>query len=93
MAYYQQLEDSGVGRVRFQPASSPDVSPLDVWAWSRFKAKLRPAAGLADLRIEAARCWQEMQYNLVDEYRFLGHNFVTRLEKLVEAGGQGFEEA
>ena len=48
---------AGIGRVIFQPACSPDLVPLDKWAWDAVKREMLAVRGRIALRGTAARAW------------------------------------
>ena len=79
--------------VLFQPPSSPDLSPLDFWFWSRLKAEIVPQDTVAALKCEIA-----VKYDMVVE-RDLGAclqllpAFERRLDACIRAGGWHFEHS
>ena len=50
--YKTYWEDPGHGRVLFQCAQSPDVSPMDFWLWNEIKRETKDVGNLIELRAE-----------------------------------------
>ena len=48
---------AGTGRVIVQAACSPDLNPLDTWAWNVVKREMVAVRGRVTLKAEAVRAW------------------------------------
>ena len=48
---------AGIGRVIFQSACRPDLSPLHAWAWNGIKREMFTVRYRTKLKAEAARAW------------------------------------
>ena len=82
---------TGIGRVIFQPTCSPDLNPLDTWAWNATKRDIFTVCNRTSLKAEAARAWAGVRsWQLV--WRLL-RDGEERLISCVAAKGGAFEHS
>ena len=87
---YDRMRGMGY-RFEFQPPSSPDLSPLDFYAWNQLKTQMPEVDNVEALKIRVAETWTKMQRERGHEISQLGQNFVARCEACIAAGGAQFE--
>ena len=80
---------AGTGRVIFQAACSPDLDPLDTWAWNAVRREMVAVRGRVTLKAEAARAWAAARS--CQQLGRLLHDWDERLPLCIAANGCAFE--
>mmetsp|Transcript_37897 Transcript_37897/g.109260 ORF Transcript_37897/g.109260 Transcript_37897/m.109260 type:complete len:112 (-) Transcript_37897:91-426(-) len=89
--FYDKVSKDLPAQFLFQPASSPDLSPLDFFVWDRLKSKIEDCNSVEVLKVRITQAWNEMRAEWPEMGPQIQKEFVKRLTLCIAAGGGHFE--